>query len=414
MSWFDANAPDAGGMTGRGLGSIGLAQPPQGVQTATGGGGDVEAIKAAYRQYLGRDASDAEIQSQMGQRGVSAQQIIASLPGSAEGRAFAARGGQASPAAPGAASAPGGPQGGDYKGWIQGLLQGKPVNQQTLLELEPTLKQYGVQLTPPNAQGERTKVGIPNGQGGTDWVRVGFGEGNWTWVPQGDGGAGGAGGGGQPAFSYPEFQGSFNPAPFEAPTGITEQNDPGFKARLQEGQDALQRSAAAKGTLLTGGTLKDLTDYSQNFASNEFSNVYNRALQTYGTNYGVASDTYNKKYGQYSDAYNRALGAFTTNFGVDTNLYNRAFGESQAGWGRQMDLANFGFGAAGANANAAGQYGANAANTTTGIGNVKAAGQVGSANAWQGALGDIGNAAMGGYYGSLYGRGRTSAYDLGM
>ncbi len=410
MSWFDANAPDAGGMTGRGLGSIGLAQPPQGVPTATGGGGDVEALKAAYRQYLGRDASDAEIQSQLGQRGVSAQQIIASLPGSAEGRAFAARGGgnASAPAVGGSAPGSGKFAGMDpQQAWQAavaelGLSPGQARGH--LDQITNYLSQHGQPGW--KATGEDTI--IPPGGGEMDVLPAG--DRGWQWIND----AGGVGGGGQPAFSYPEFQGNFSYAPFEAPTGITEQNDPGFKARLQEGQDALQRSAAAKGTLLTGGTLKDLTDYSQNLASNEFSNVYNRALQTYGTNYGVASDTYNKKYGQYSDAYNRALGAFTTNFGVDTNLYNRAFGESQAGWGRQMDLANFGFGAAGANANAAGQYGANAANTTTGIGNVKAAGQVGSANAWQGALGDIGNAAMGGYYGSLYGRGRTSAYDLGM
>ena len=31
---------------------------------------------------------------------------------------------------------------------------------------------------------------------------------------------------------------------FQAPTDVTEQNDPGFQFRLQQGQDALQRSAA--------------------------------------------------------------------------------------------------------------------------------------------------------------------------
>jgi len=49
-----------------------------------------------------------------------------------------------------------------------------------LLDLEPTLNRYGVQLTPPNAAGDRTKIGLPNGQ----WVRVGFGEGRPVWVPQ--------------------------------------------------------------------------------------------------------------------------------------------------------------------------------------------------------------------------------------
>lgn len=78
---------------------------------------------------------------------------------------------------PGQASVPGG----DYKTWFDSLVAGKPVNQQTLLELEPTLNAAGVQLTPPNAAGERTKINIP-GQG---WTRVGFGEGKWVWNPQG-------------------------------------------------------------------------------------------------------------------------------------------------------------------------------------------------------------------------------------
>jgi hypothetical protein len=54
------------------------------------------------------------------------------------------------------------------------------------------------------------------------------------------------------------------------------QTDPGYEFRLGEGAKALERSAAAKGQLFSGGTLKDLTQYNQNFASNEFGNAYNR------------------------------------------------------------------------------------------------------------------------------------------
>jgi len=54
---------------------------------------------------------------------------------------------------------------------------------------------------------------------------------------------------------------------------------PGFQFRIQEGQKALERSAAARGTLLTGGTLKAITRYGQDFASNEYNNRYN---QLYG------------------------------------------------------------------------------------------------------------------------------------
>lgn len=54
------------------------------------------------------------------------------------------------------------------------------------------------------------------------------------------------------------------------------ETDPGYEFRLGEGSKALERSAAARGMLLSGGTLKGLTRYNQDFASNEYGNVYNR------------------------------------------------------------------------------------------------------------------------------------------
>lgn len=53
--------------------------------------------------------------------------------------------------------------------------------------------------------------------------------------------------------------------------------DPGYQFRLQQGQKALERSAAARGGLLSGRAAKDLTDYSQGMASQEYGNAYNRA-----------------------------------------------------------------------------------------------------------------------------------------
>jgi hypothetical protein len=71
---------------------------------------------------------------------------------------------------------------------------------------------------------------------------------------------------------------------FEAPTGATEQNDPGYQFRLQQGQAALENSAAAKGGLIGGNEGEALTQYGQNYASNEYQNVYNRAMNNYQTN----------------------------------------------------------------------------------------------------------------------------------
>jgi len=52
--------------------------------------------------------------------------------------------------------------------------------------------------------------------------------------------------------------------------------DPGYQFRMDQGSQALQRSAAARGGLLNGGTLKALDRYGQDYASNEYGNAYNR------------------------------------------------------------------------------------------------------------------------------------------
>lgn len=52
--------------------------------------------------------------------------------------------------------------------------------------------------------------------------------------------------------------------------------DPGYAWRVSEGNKALDRSAAAKGGLYSGGQLKALTDYNSNVASNEYGNWWNR------------------------------------------------------------------------------------------------------------------------------------------
>lgn len=117
--------------------------------------------------------------------------------------------------------------------------------------------------------------------------------------------------------------------------------DPGYQFRLSEGQKALERSAAARGGLLSGRAAKDTARFGQDQASQEFGNSWNR---------------WNTQ---------------------NTNTYNRLAGVSGAG---QTAATNVG--------NAATQYGQNAANATMGAANAQAAGQVGQANAWTQGLGN--------------------------
>lgn len=152
---------------------------------------------------------------------------------------------------------------------------------------------------------------------------------------------------------------------FHAPTGVTEQNDPGYQFRLSQGLQALQNSAAARGGLLSGGTAKDLENYAQNYASNEYGNVYGRAL------------------GEYQQRFN----IFQTN---QANQFNRLASVAGAGQIAAGQLNAAGQGAAGNVSNillgSAGQIGGALQNA----GAARASGYAGISNALSGGLGDIG------------------------
>lgn len=54
------------------------------------------------------------------------------------------------------------------------------------------------------------------------------------------------------------------------------QQDPGYEFRMSEGMKALERSAAARGGLMSGATLKGIQRYGQDLASQEYTNAFNR------------------------------------------------------------------------------------------------------------------------------------------
>jgi len=54
------------------------------------------------------------------------------------------------------------------------------------------------------------------------------------------------------------------------------QASPGYQFRLDQGNQALDRSAAGRGMLLSGAQLKSLNRYNQGMASQEFGNWFNR------------------------------------------------------------------------------------------------------------------------------------------
>ena len=59
-------------------------------------------------------------------------------------------------------------------------------------------------------------------------------------------------------------------------TGQDMYKDPGYAFRLNEGIKALDRSAAARGGLLSGNQLRGVTQFGQDYATNEYQNAFNR------------------------------------------------------------------------------------------------------------------------------------------
>lgn len=75
--------------------------------------------------------------------------------------------------------------------------------------------------------------------------------------------------GGDPnAAGYGSAARDFGMSDFEA--------DPGYGFRMSEGMKALERSAAARGGLLSGATLKGTQRFGQDLASQEYQNAFNR------------------------------------------------------------------------------------------------------------------------------------------
>lgn len=147
------------------------------------------------------------------------------------------------------------------------------------------------------------------------------------------------------------------------------QQDPGFAFRLAEGQKALERSAAARGGILTGGALKAATRYGQDMASQEFNNAFNRF-----------------NIGQ-SNAYNR----FANIAGLGQSSANQLgqFGQNYANQAGGIGQ-NYANNAGNIYMNSAGNIG----DLQTQAANARASGYMGSANAWNSALGGIGGNIM--------------------
>lgn len=114
------------------------------------------------------------------------------------------------------------------------------------------------------------------------------------------------------------------------------QADPGYAFRLKEGMRGLEQSAAARGSLLSGNTLKGITGYGQEMASQEYQNAYNRYQQQQGTAYnrlaGLAGtgQTTAAGMGQAGSQYATQAGVYGMQAAGDVGSSQLAAGQAKA------------------------------------------------------------------------------------
>jgi len=176
------------------------------------------------------------------------------------------------------------------------------------------------------------------------------------------------------------------------------QADPGYAFRLSEGMKALDRTAASRGGLLSGATLKGAQRYGSDLASQEYGNAYNR----FQTNRNTQSQEYQNAFNRYQaqraaqeQAYGNAFNRFQTE---RTNTLAPL--QSLAGVGQsatqqaQQAAQNFATGATNTYGNlgsgqtaALGAFGNAQGSNIIGSGNARASGYVGGSNALSGGVG---------------------------
>jgi len=128
---------------------------------------------------------------------------------------------------------------------------------------------------------------------------------------------------------------------FTAPDPATLQTNPVVQARLALGRDAAEKSAAARGTLFTGGFAKGLNEFGQQVASEEYDNIYNRARGEFLDAFGMFSGDRSRRQGVWTDQNAVGLNAFNANTGLTLADRGQRAGIYGDQWNR--DFAKEGF-----------------------------------------------------------------------
>lgn len=163
--------------------------------------------------------------------------------------------------------------------------------------LSDRLKTEGYQVSPGPIDGQgRSDSLVINGQ----LVRISDSGGNYIYKPDSaanpawESGSGSGSGGGNADYLAP-FTGQAT-----MPSLADFQASPGYQAGLDATNKGVQASAAARGDLLTGGTLKKLGQADANYVTQGYNNFYNQQANNLAFNrdtfYANQTNPYNKLY----------------------------------------------------------------------------------------------------------------------
>ena len=159
-----------------------------------------------------------------------------------------------------------------------------------------------------------------------------------------------------PASEIPQFD----------PSQINLEEDPGYQFRVSEAMRQIDRLSAGQGNLLSGNRVEEVIGRSQDIASQEYGNVYNRALQRYNIDVGREGEIRRR--------------------GVED--FSLAYGQEQDYLNYLRNLAGTGQVATSQTAQIGAQAASGAGQNIVAAGNAAAAGRIGQASAYQNVLSD--------------------------
>jgi len=178
--------------------------------------------------------------------------------------------------------------------------------------------------------------------------------------------------GGVPGYDPASAMKNFGASDFQA--------DPGYAFRLSEGMKALDRTAASRGGLLSGSTLKGAQRYGSDLASQEYQNAFNR----YQANRAQQAQEYGNAFNRFQTERTNTLAPLQSLAGVGQSATQQAQQAAQNyATGATNTYGNLGAGQTGA----LGAFGAAQGSNIIGSGNARASGYVGGANALSGGVG---------------------------